>query len=310
MTRVPDWLVHVRHGDSLRSALGGRLRTYRPKPNARSRLENIRWALLRGELVLNGFSRWRLQLASTPTVAWTFAEPGGTAEVSQVEIQIAEREAGQLSIGLADESTAQEMATQIESRLKRPDLLVAERDWSRLPGTCPDFRRMLEAARRQNVVTHVVAALGTSTCSDDEFECIARQRRDFERNPLLRPSAPRSGIERRFGDVLADAGLHPVPQQPVAQFLLDYAVFSSASGEPVRLDIEVDGKHWHEELPGQRKPEDERRDLILKRLGWRPVRLWTYDIERDEAGCIARIRREAASAAPQAVVNVATKEIS
>ena len=298
-----------RHGSALRRAWGGRLRTYRPKPiGGEPRLDAIRKALVRGELALNGFNRWRLLPATTPATGWTFTETGQTEEVARTEVRIARRESDALRIVAMDESTAEEIALRLEREDERADLLVARRDWGRHPDPCPAFRCVLGAARKRGLVAHVIAALGTVASLDDELYGEARHRWRLDQDPLFRPLPRSSNIERRFGEMLASAGLDPIPQRPVAHYFLDFAVVGQAGGLPVRLDIEVDGRRWHEELPGHYRVEDERRDQILKRLGWRPVRLWTDEIARDEAGSIERIRREATSATPLVTRNTTTEE--
>ena len=297
-----------RHGSALRRAWGGRLRTYRPTSTGESRLDAIRKALVRGELSLNGFNRWRLLQAPRPATGWTFTETGQTEQVAETEIRIAKRESDVLRVIVVDETTVGEAALRLKQEGERPDLLVACRDWSRHPTPCPEFGRILDAARTRGLVTHVVAALHIDSPCDEDLYREARHRWRLDREPCLRPLPHSSKIERRFGELLNEAGLDPIPQHPVAHCFLDFAVVGQANGLPVRLDIEVDGRRWHEELPGRYRPQDERRDQILKRLGWRSVRFWTDEIERDEGGCIERIRREAASPAPVARRESATEE--
>lgn len=290
----------MQHGRSLRRALGGRLRTYRPRRTGQTHLEAVRKSLVRGELVLNGFSRWRLLQARGPALCWTFAEAGQTAAIAQREIRVARRESGQLRIVEADEKTADEVIAQIETAYKRPELLIARRDWVERPALNPSFRRMLSVARKHCLVVHVIAALGTASRIDDEVQRTALQIHRFQQNPLLRPLPHTSNIERRFGNALARLRLDPKPQHPVAHYFLDFAVFGSVGALPVRLDVEVDGPYWHEELPGCHRVEDKHRDQILKKLGWRPIRFWTNEIEQDEIKCIEIIEKEAASAVPLA----------
>ncbi len=297
------------HGSALRRAWGGRLRTYRPKlTGGEPRFHAIRKALVRGELVLNGFNRWRLLPATSPATGWTFVEAGRTEDAGNTEIGIVRREIDTLRIVTMDESTAEEVAMRLEEEDERSHLLVARRDWGQHPAPCPAFRRVVASARRRGMVVHVIAAFGTEVCVDDELFREARQRWRFDRETLYRPPPRSSSIERRFGEMLVAAGFDPIPQHPVARYFLDFSVVGHADGLPVRLDIEVDGRRWHEELPGRYRVEDERRDRILKLLGWRPVRFWTDEIEQDEAGSIERVRREAASAMPPASRNTIMEE--
>ena len=303
----PEFLEMVPGNESLRRALGGRLRTYRP--DARSRvgrtehLDHIRKALLRGELVVNGFNRWRLLESRVPAIHWTFADAGKTEAAVADERAIAEREAGAISIAHADESSAEETAIRIDAGIELPELLYAQRDWNRSPGDCPQFLRMIRLAVRRGTVVHVVAAFGPRAHPSDRLFLEARRQWRLQRDPLLGPVPRTSRIERHFGRCLRDAGLDPIPQVPVANYYLDFAVFGTSKGLPVRLDVEVDGRFWHEDIPGRQRFRDQQRDRVMKRLGWRPVRLWTDDIERDNDGCIERIRAEAASPTP---LNVGT----
>ena len=283
----------------LRRPLGGRLRTYRPKESgAGERLDGIRRALVRGELVLNGFNRWCLRPTGKAAMGWTFVEPGETAAVAATEIRIARRESGNIKVIAADESSAKEAIDRIENNRERPELLVAARDWVLHPSPVQMFELMLQTARTRGLVVHVIATLGTSSAAEDELFQDAEWRRLIDQSPLLRPITRRSNVERRFGESLVKAGLNPIPQKSVAQYFLDYAITGLTEDGPVRLDIEVDGRFWHEEMPGRRRIEDEHRDWVLRRLGWRPVRFWADDVERDEAKCIGRIRREIASPTP------------
>lgn len=307
-TETSNFAEPERHGSALRRAWGGRLRTYRPTSTGELRLDAIRKALVRGELSLNAFNRWRLLQAPRPATGWTFTETEQTEEVAQTEIRIAEREAGDLRVVVVDETTAEDAASRFEREGERPDLVVACRDWTRHPDSCPAFVRMLDTARARGLVAHVIAALGTDVSCDEGLYREARHRWRLYREPCLRPLPHSSNIERRFGGLLAEAELDPIPQHPVAHCFLDFAVIGRADGLPVRLDIEVDGRRWHEELPGRYRPRDELRDQMLKRLGWRPVRFWTDEIEHDEGGCIGRIRREAASPTPLARRESATEE--
>jgi len=299
--------VPERHGRALRRAWGGRLWSFRPKPNDETRLKAVRNALVRGELVLNEFNRWRLLPPNRSAIGWTFTEAGRTEEVAETEIRIARREAGTVRVLDMDETTTKEIAMRIEEEYERLDLLVARRDWSRYPSACPAFGRVIGTARRRGLTTHVIAAFGTAPHPEDDFYREARQRRWFEREPLHRPMPQSSSIERRFGEGLVATGLDPIPQRPVAHYFLDFALIGQTNGLPVRLDVEVDGRRWHEELPGRRRTEDERRDQVLKWLGWRPIRFWTDEIERNEAVCIDRIHRESMSATPLASWNTEEK---
>ena len=234
----------------------------------------------------------------TPALGWTFTESGQIDEVAEIEIKIARRETGQLDVIVANETTVDEAIIRIEKDRKRLDLLVAKRNWVLHPAPSPMFDKLLNVARKHGLVVHIIGALGPNPKTDDPLNREAWQSRLLGLNPMLGPPVRRSGIERKFGELLEEAGLSPVPQKSVAQYFLDFAVIGSADELPVRLDIEVDGRYWHEELPGRHGISDKRRDTILRRLGWRPVRFWTDEIENDTNSCISLIRKNTVSGVP------------
>ena len=277
------------------------MRTYRPngcRIAPSKHLDCIRKAIIRGELDINAFNRWRLLKNRTAGSHWTFTKPGETDTTISTERAMAQREAGDISIAITDERRAEETAIRIDTGLEKSDLLLARRDWSQVHGECPAFSSMINLARRHGVTVHIVAAFGNQPSDSDGFFAEARRRWRLAQDPLLGPAPRTSRIERSFGERLKAAGLNPIPQMPVAGYYLDFAVISALDGLPVRLDIEVDGRFWHEELPGHHRLRDKKRDQVLRHLGWRPVRLWADDIVRDEDKCLERVLAEAASPKP------------
>ena len=277
---------------SLRRALGGRLRAYRTSESQAPRLHRIRKAILRGELAVNGLNRWRLLGDQRAGVHWTFTDGGRTGAAVTTEAVIARREAGNISVAIADETNAQDMAHRIAGGLERPQLLLAKRDWSRVRATCPSFQELIQVAKQRGIAVHVIAAFGDDADIRDDLYEEARHVWRLQREPLLGPTPRTSTIERRFGDRLTVAGLDPVAQFPVAHYYLDFAVIGGNDGLPIRLDVEVDGRFWHEELPNRSGWRDQQRDRLLSLFGWRPVRFWTDEIETDVEGCVERVRRE------------------
>ena len=291
--------IHTRmRYHALRRPLGGRLRNYRAVQSSATRLENLRKALGRGELMLNGFNRWRLTRVVAPAVHWTFTDSEVLDAIIAGEIAIVRREAGDIEIAIADETNAETLAGRVQIGLENPHLIVVRRDWIRHPRACEPLLDVIRTARQRGVVVHIVAALGKIAHQGDHLHIEAWRRRRQQREPLLTPPLRISKIERHFGQLLKASGLDPTPQLPVAQYFLDFAVFADAAGTPIRLDIEVDGRRWHEDLPGRRRPYDERRDRVLRRFGWRPVRFWADEIETDANACIGRIQDEVRSANP------------
>ncbi len=294
-----DWATGI---TSLRRPLGGRLRTYRPDGPRQIRraehLDYIRKALLRGELAVNGFNRWRFLKNRLAATHWTFAKPGDAEAVVATERAIAEREAGSISITMVAEDSAEETAFGLVAGLDSPDLLLAQRDWSQFPNECPSFLRLIRLARLRGTVIHIVAAFGCQANEGDGLHVEARRRWRLQREPLYGPAPRTSRIERNFGKRLKSAGFEPIPQLPVGNYYLDFGIIGTSAGLPIRLDVEVDGRFWHEEMPGRQRFRDKQRDSVVRRLGWRPVRLWADEVVDDEVGCIERIRREAISPTP------------
>jgi len=95
-----------------------------------------------------------------------------------------------------------------------------------------------------------------------------------------------SDWERMFYKALYAAGLRPVPQYEEAPYTLDFALFD---GER-KLDIEVDGEHYHRNWDGESCRRDQIRSRRLNDFGWDVIRFWVYEIRDDLEGSIARVR--------------------
>ena len=98
-----------------------------------------------------------------------------------------------------------------------------------------------------------------------------------------------SDWERRVYHALKERGLDPQPQYEIAGRRLDFALFG-ANG--TKLDLEVDGRRWHESPDGRRKTSDLWRDHQLKSLGWRVRRFWVDELSRDMEGCLDRVEQD------------------
>ena len=97
--------------------------------------------------------------------------------------------------------------------------------------------------------------------------------------------------ERRVSHALRERGLEAIPQYEIAGRRLDFALFGA--GE-VKLDLEVDGRHWHEDTDGNRKSADLWRDYQLKAMGWRVRRFWVDELAKDLEACLDLIERDLA----------------
>ena len=98
-----------------------------------------------------------------------------------------------------------------------------------------------------------------------------------------------SGWERKVYHALKARGLDPHPQYEIAGRRLDFALFGENG---VRLDLEVDGRKWHESPDGRRKISDLWRDHQLKSLGWRVRRFWVDEISSDMEKCIDQVEQD------------------
>lgn len=55
----------------------------------------------------------------------------------------------------------------------------------------------------------------------------------------------------------------------------------------MRIAIEVDG---HSHTLASRKEEDQKKEKVLGALGWRVIRFWNSEIDKDLEGCINKAR--------------------
>ena len=97
--------------------------------------------------------------------------------------------------------------------------------------------------------------------------------------------------ERRVWHALRERGLEAIPQYEIAGRRLDFALFGAGD---VKLDLEVDGRHWHEDTDGNRKSADLWRDHQLKAMGWRVRRFWVDELAKDLEACLDLIERDLA----------------
>jgi very-short-patch-repair endonuclease len=92
--------------------------------------------------------------------------------------------------------------------------------------------------------------------------------------------------ERLFYAELHKDGFRPIPQYSVEKYDLDLALVDGDR----RLDIEVDGEHYHRNWNGELCRRDQIRNQRLMELGWDVLRFWVYQIRDDLPGCVERVR--------------------
>lgn len=98
-----------------------------------------------------------------------------------------------------------------------------------------------------------------------------------------------SAWERKVYHALKERGLKPFPQHEIAGRRLDFALFGNNG---VKLDLEVDGRKWHEGPDGRRKTSDIWRDHQLSSMGWKVRRFWVDELARDMEACLDIIQRD------------------
>ena len=109
-----------------------------------------------------------------------------------------------------------------------------------------------------------------------------------------------SDWEKVFYSALVDAGLRPVPQFTIDQYILDFALICP-NGR--RLNIEIDGERYHRDWDGELVRRDQLRNLRLIEMGWDVIRLWVYEVRDRLPDCVSRVTRWAkvADASPDIV---------
>ena len=95
-----------------------------------------------------------------------------------------------------------------------------------------------------------------------------------------------SDWERWFYPHLYDAGIRPIPQYPVEQYDLDFAIIVGNR----RLNIEVDGNRYHRTWTGELCFRDQLRNQRMIELGWDVKRFWVYEIRDRLPDCIRQVQ--------------------
>ncbi len=151
-----------------------------------------------------------------------------------------------------------------------------------------DWRRLNVAISRARAVAHVFGDL------DFAQKGIVRRMRSL----AARATEPRQPLaegvfdsiwERRIYEALRARGLDPKPQYDIAGRRLDFALFGH---DGVALDVEVDGRRWHQDIDGNRKLDDHWRDHQMRSLGWKVRRFWVDELDNDLEACLDLIERD------------------
>ena len=88
-----------------------------------------------------------------------------------------------------------------------------------------------------------------------------------------------------FYKALYKAGIRTIPQYPVEQYLLDFALINGSR----RLNIEIDGERYHRNWTGELCRRDQIRNQRMYELGWDVLRFWVYEVRDDLDNCIKMV---------------------
>ena len=151
-----------------------------------------------------------------------------------------------------------------------------------------DRRRLNVAISRAQAVAHVFGDLDYAKRKEAPSDL--RRLAVWATEPRERAEDREAGSmwEIRLREAMRGRGWDPKPQYPIVGRRLDFALF----GARVKLDVEVDGRRWHQDADGNRKLDDHFRDAQLRSAGWKVVRFWVDELARDMEGCLDRIERE------------------
>ncbi|MDZ4084825.1 MAG: AAA domain-containing protein, partial [Bdellovibrionales bacterium] len=95
-----------------------------------------------------------------------------------------------------------------------------------------------------------------------------------------------SDWERLFYRTLHRHGIRAIPQYPLDEYRLDFAIIDGDR----KLNIEVDGELYHRGWDGELIERDQIRNRRLVEQGWTVLRFWVYQIRDHEESCVAEIR--------------------
>lgn len=130
--------------------------------------------------------------------------------------------------------------------------------------------------------------VGDRTRCEESSYTLLRKLAAMPRPPQPAPDIPKfdSVWEERLYRELVKVGIKPQTQYHLVGRRLDMAVLTDS----VKLDIEVDGVRWHTAASGGRKIDDFWRDIQVNSAGWKIIRFWVYELERDMAGCVQKVK--------------------
>ena len=82
--------------------------------------------------------------------------------------------------------------------------------------------------------------------------------------------------------------INVIPQYQTCGYSLDFALISPKGN---KLDIELDGKHYHKQWNGEILNADRIREQRLYDDNWSIMRFWAYEIINHSDACIKKIQK-------------------
>lgn len=152
-----------------------------------------------------------------------------------------------------------------------------------------DWRRLNVAISRARAVAHIFGDL--SYARSGRIQSLLKLAQRASGSGSTATEGYESHWERIMHYALLSRNLEPRPQYEIAGRRLDFALFGENGA---KLDLEVDGRHWHQDIDGNRKTDDIWRDHQMRSLGWRVRRFWVDELERDMEKCLDLIESDLA----------------
>lgn len=152
-----------------------------------------------------------------------------------------------------------------------------------------DQRRINVAISRARSVVHIFGDLTYAKSGKIKaLRTLAAYAAD-KKTSLFGRDVFESSWERTVYHQLKERGFEPQAQFELAGRRLDFALFGE---NDVKLDLEIDGRKWHQDQDGNRKAQDHWRDAQIKALGWKVRRFWVDELANDIGECLDIIERD------------------
>ena len=192
-------------------------------------------------------------------------------------------QSAELRVGTVDGFQGQErdlilFSPTVHSRIRGSAVTFIQRDW----------RRLNVAISRARAVAHVFGDLNFAQSGK------VKQLRTLAARATSPTRQRGEGVfdsewERTIFHALKERGLDPRPQYQIMGRRLDFALFGE--GE-IKLDLEIDGRRWHQDVDGNRKLDDHWRDHLMRSVGWKVQRFWVDELKQDMEACLDIVERK------------------